>query len=447
MPIQNNRLKTDEYKSNFSDILPPMNESQALLEANRCLFCYDAPCQKVCPADIDVAQFIKQIANRNVKGSAKTIFDSNIFGGGCARVCPTELLCEGACVHNLDHKKPIEIGRLQRYATDRAFENNWQYYKAKPSCGKKVAIIGAGPAGLTAAHALALEGVEVTVFEKESKAGGLMSFGVAAYKVTPEFCQTEVDYILAAGGIDIKYKKKLGKEFSMNEIRRDYNAVFLAIGVGLARSLNIPGEELNGVVNALNYIYDIRTKELSTIPVGSKVAVIGMGMTAIDAATQSIRLGAEEVTIVYRRSKDEMPCSEREYELAKSDGCKIIWLASPKEIIGSNGQVEKLICSKMKLGEPDETGRKTPIATDETITLDVDMVIKATGQEPYKYILNNEHINDIKGKIAVDEERRTNIEGVFAGGDCINGGKEVVNAVEDGKIAAQGILKYFNLKN
>lgn len=445
MPIQNNRLNREEYQNNFSEIMPPLNESQALLEANRCLFCYDAPCQKVCPTHIDVAQFIKQIATKNIKGSAKTIFDSNIFGGGCARVCPTELLCEGACVHNLDHKKPISIGSLQRYATDQAFENNWKFYQRKPSRGKKVAVIGAGPAGLTAAHALAMEGIDVTVFEKESKAGGLMAFGVAAYKVTPEFCTTEVDYILSLGGIDVKFNSRLGKDFSMNEIRQNYDAVFLAIGVGLARSLDIPGEGLLGVVNALNYIYDIRTKDYSAIPVGSKVAVIGMGMTAIDAATQSMRLGAEKVTILYRRTKDEMPCSEKEYELAKSDGCKILWLAAPKEVIGTNGVVEKLICSKMTLGEPDESGRKRPIPIDETFTLNVDMIIKATGQQPYSSIISSEKFNDNHGKITVDEFRRTNVAGVFAGGDCINGGKEVVNAVEDGKIAAQGIIKYLNL--
>jgi glutamate synthase (NADPH/NADH) small chain len=445
MPNLSSRLTTEEYNENFADIHPPFNDDQVFGEANRCLFCYDAPCMKACPTHIDVAQFIKQIATRNIKGSAKTIFDSNIFGGGCARVCPTENLCEGACVHNLDHKKPISIGQLQRYSTDRAIADNWQFYSRKTPVGKKVAVIGAGPAGLSAAHGLAQQGIDVTVFEKESKAGGLMTYGVAAYKVTPEFCASEVNYLLSIGGIETEFNKQLGKDFSMNELRKKYDAVFLAIGVGLARSLDVPGEDLNGVVNAMNYIYNIRTQDYATVPVGNHVAVIGMGMTAIDAATQSKRLGAEEVTIIYRRTKDEMPCSKKEYDLAKLDGCKIMWLAAPKEIIGKDGSVEKLVCSKMTLGEPDETGRRKPIETNETFALDVDMVIKATGQQPYSRMVKKENVKDFSGKIIVDDSGNTNIDGIFAGGDCVNGGKEVVDAVQAGKLAVKGIVKYLKL--
>ncbi|HEX7412479.1 MAG TPA: NAD(P)-dependent oxidoreductase, partial [Bacteroidia bacterium] len=352
--IKNNRLSQEELAHNFSDIHPPFEHAEgAILEANRCINCYDAPCTKLCPTSIDVPLFIKQIASNNIKGSARTIFSANIMGAGCSKVCPVEKLCEGACVYNLRHEEPISIAKLQRYSTGIAIHEKWKLFERKSSNGKKVAVVGAGPAGLACAHALSLQGIDVTVFEKEEKGGGLMTYGVAAYKVTPESCKQEVDYITSIGGIDIQYKKELGKDITITELQKKYDAVFLGIGVGIARELNIPGEELDGVVDAISFIYDLRTNKYAKIAVGDKVAVIGMGMTAIDAATQSKRLGAKEVTMIYRRTENEKPCTDKELDLAKLDGCSFVWLASPKEIIGEGDKAKQLICSKMKLGEPD----------------------------------------------------------------------------------------------
>jgi dihydropyrimidine dehydrogenase (NAD+) subunit PreT len=288
--------------------------------------------------------------------------------------------------------------------------------------------------------------VDVTVFEKEQKGGGLMTYGVAAYKVTPEFCQEEVDYITSIGGIDIQYGKELGKQVSLADLQKKYDAVFLGIGVGIARSLDIPGENLEGVVDAISFIYDLRTNDYSKIAVGDRVAVIGMGMTAIDAATQSKRLGAKEVTMIYRRTENEKPCTDVELDLARLDGCSFIWLASPKEIIGENGKVTKLICTKMKLGAPDASGRKSPVDTGETLTLEVDMVIKAAGQIPYQELVKQMAVENKDGKIKTAKNGETNLKGVFSGGDSVNGGKEVVDAVQAGKDAAQGILKYINVQ-
>jgi glutamate synthase (NADPH/NADH) small chain len=318
-------------------------------------------------------------------------------------------------------EEAIPIARLQRYATEKTIKEKWPLFQRKESTGKKVAIVGAGPAGLSCAHALSREGIDVMIYEKENKAGGLMTYGIAAYKVTPQFCQEEVDYILSIGGIEIIYNKTLGKDITLETLQRDYDAVYLAFGVGLTRQLGIAGEHLNGVADAIHFIYDIRTKGYPAVPVGDKVAVIGMGMTAIDAATQAKRLGAKEVTLVYRRTQQEMPCTETELNIAKLDGCKIIWLAAPKEILGEGGQVTHLVCHVMKLEGT------VPVKTEEEISISVDMVIKATGQLPFEelsYLTNN------------------NIEGVFAGGDCVNGGKEVVDAVQAGKEGAQEILKY-----
>jgi glutamate synthase (NADPH/NADH) small chain len=445
MAITNNRLTTEQYEQNFSDIHPPFeNKSAALVDANRCLFCYDAPCTKSCPTSIDIPKFIKQITTDNIRGSAHTIFVSNIMGAGCSRVCPVEKLCEGACVYNLLEEEPIPIAKLQRYSTEKAMENNWQLFERKKTTGKKVAIIGAGPAGLSCAHVLSREGVDVTIYEKESKGGGLMTYGIAAYKVTPQFCEDEVNYITSIGGIEIKYNHELGKNISLSELQNNHDAVYIGIGVGVARQLDIPGEDLKGVEDAISFIYELRSKNYGEIAVGDKVAVIGMGMTAIDAATQAKRLGAKEVTLVYRRTEAEKPCTDVELDIAKLDGCEIIWLAAPKEVRGENGKVKELVCSIMELGEPDISGRRSPVDTGETFVLSVDMVIKAAGQTPFEQLINENNLANKNGKIVIDQSS-TNIKGVFAGGDCVNGGKEVVDAVQAGKDGAASILKYLGI--
>jgi dihydropyrimidine dehydrogenase (NAD+) subunit PreT len=446
MSITNSRLTTEQYEANFADIHPPFESlTAALVEANRCIFCYDAPCMKSCPTSIDVPKFIKQIATENIKGSAHTIFSSNIMGGGCAKVCPVEKLCEGACVYNLMEEEPIQIARLQRFSTEKAISQKWPLFTRKPSTGKKVAVIGAGPAGLSCAHVLSREGVNVTIFEKEAKGGGLMTYGIAAYKVTPEFCEDEVQYILSLGGIEIKYNQELGKNIALSELQKQYDAVYLGIGVGLARQLDIPGEELDGVVDAISFIYDIRSKGYNQVKVGDKVAVIGMGMTAIDAATQAKRLGAKEVTMLYRRTQAEMPCTQVELDIAMLDGCKIVWLATPKAVLGANGKVTQLVCSTTVLGEPDSSGRRSPQDNGETITLNVDMVIKAAGQMPFENLVSGNNLDNQSGKLVTDGKGVTSTAGVFAGGDCVNGGKEVVDAVQAGKDGAKGILDFMGL--
>ncbi|CAN5432094.1 NAD(P)-dependent oxidoreductase [soil metagenome] len=446
MPVSNNKLPAEQYQKNFSDIHPPFEtKDAALVEANRCLFCYDAPCMKSCPTSIDVPKFIKQITTDNIKGSATTIFSSNIMGAGCSKVCPVEKLCEGACVYNLMDEEAIPIAKLQRYSTEMAMKNNWQLFKRKSAVGKKVAVVGAGPAGLSCAHTLSREGIDVTIYEKESKGGGLMTYGIAAYKVTPQFCEDEVNYITSIGGIEIKYNQQLGGDISLADLQKQYDAVYLGIGVGLARQLDIPGEELIGVTDALQFIYDIRDKGFSKVPVGDKVAVIGMGMTAIDAATQAKRLGAKEVTLVYRRTENEKPCTDVELDIAKLDGCKINWLAAPKEILGKDGKVTTLICSIMQLGEPDASGRCSPVDTGETFSIEVDMVIKAAGQMPFESLVTENEIENKSGKIIIQPDGSTNIKGVYAGGDAVNGGKEVVDAVQAGKDGAKGILHFLSL--
>ncbi len=440
--IRENRLTPEQYAQNFSDIHPPFEtRDAALTEANRCLFCYDAPCIKSCPTGINVPKFIGQIGTDDLKGAAHTIFQSNIMGGGCSKVCPVEKLCEGACVYNLMEEKPIAIARLQRYPTEKAIAEKWPLFSRKPATGKKVAVVGAGPAGLSCAHALSREGIDVTIYEKEQKGGGLMTYGIAAYKVTPKFCQDEVDYILSVGGISVRYDSELGRNIGLDRLQEDYDAVYLGFGVGLARRLQIPGEELEGVVEAIGFIYDIRAKGYPAVCVGDKVAVIGMGMTAIDAATQARRLGAGEVTLVYRRTQEEMPCTEAELDIALLDGCGILWLAAPKAVLGDEGKVTALVCSIMQLGVPDGSGRRYPVDTGDTLTLEVDMVIKAAGQMPFDELVERTALTNDRGRVVITGSA-TNIPGVFAGGDCVNGGKEVVDAVQAGKEGAAAIITY-----
>ncbi len=450
--ITNNRLSAEQYSRNFVDIHPPFEtHDAALVEANRCLFCYDAPCIKLCPTSINIPKFIKQISTENIKGSAKTILSSNIFGAGCGKVCPVEKLCEGACVYNFLEEPAIPIAKLQRYSTEKAIEENWKLFERKNSPpvggvgGRKVAIVGAGPAGLSCAHVLSREGVDVTVYEKESKGGGLMTYGIAAYKVTPEFCEDEVEYILSIGGIEVKYNHELGKDITLEELTQQYDAVYLGIGVGLTRNLGIKGEELEGVVDAIDFIYHLRDKGYSHVPVGDKVAVIGLGMTAIDAATQAKRLGASEVTILYRRTHAEMPCTQHEMDIALLDGCKIKWLSAPKKVHGHKGKVNELECTVMELGEPDASGRRSPVETKETFTLDVDMVIKATGQIPFIKLVEESELENKSGKLVITNDGRTSVAKVFAGGDAVNGGKEVVDAVQAGKDGAKGILEFLGV--
>lgn len=438
------KLSKEQYQKNFSDIKPPLSEDAALLEANRCLYCYDAPCITACPTHIDIPTFIKKIATGNLKGSARVIMESNIMGGTCARVCPVEILCEGACVYNdMEEADPIDIGRLQRYATDYAFENDIQLFERGKDNGKKVAVIGAGPSGLSCAHRLSTLGYQVTVYEGKDKAGGLNLYGLAAYKVNNEFVKNEIDYITEIGGIEIKYNQYVGKNVSVQELLNNYDAVFMGIGLGKTPKLNIEGENLEGVYDAIQFIENLRINPLETIDIGETVAVVGAGNTAIDAATQAKRLGAKKVYIIYRRTQKEMPANIYEYGLALKDECEFLWLTNPTKIVGKDF-VEGIECVKMELGEPDASGRRSPVPIKGSeFVIPVDTVIKSLGQISYTDFLGNiEGLDLNNGKVKVNPETmQTSIPKLFAGGDCINGGKETVNAVQDGKLAALGIHK------
>ncbi len=430
-------LKAEEYAANFSDLHAPLSTHEAYVEADRCYFCYDAPCVTACPTGIDIPKFIRQIQTGNPLGSAKTIFEQNILGGMCARVCPTETLCEEVCVREEAEGKPVKIGQLQRYATDHYMRDHDQPFARAEPTSKKVAVVGAGPAGLSCAHRLASYGHEVVIFEAADKPGGLSEYGIAAYKTVDDFAQSEVGFVLSIGGISIEKGKKLGIDFSLDEIRARFDAVFLGLGMGSVNNLGLPGEKLSGVVDAVEYISDLRqADDLSALPVGRNVVVIGGGMTAVDAAVQSRLLGAENVTMVYRRGKDAMNASDYEQQLAQTRGVKIIFSAQPVQLIegdaGNIGAVEFEYTSQ-------DNGKLA--GTGETFMLDADMVFKAIGQH---FVGDGTDAIALKaGRIEVDENRRSNLEDVWAGGDCIAGGEDLtVAAVEDGKVAAEAINQY-----
>ena len=338
--IASGRLAPAEYAANFADLHPPLDEHEALVEADRCYFCYDAPCMQACPTSIDIPMFIREIATGNPIGSARTIFDQNILGGMCARVCPTETLCEEACVRETAEGKPVQIGRLQRYATDAAMEAGKQFYTRAAPTGRRIAVVGAGPAGLAAAHRLAVKGHDVTVFEAKEKPGGLNEYGIAAYKSTGDFAQAEVDYVTAIGGIAIEYGRALGRDVHLSDLAASYDAVFLGMGLAGVNALRADGEDAQGVEDAVDFISVLRqASDLGSLPIGRRVVVIGGGMTAVDAAVQSKLLGAEEVTICYRRGKEQMNASEFEQDLAASHGVTIRHWLQPKKVIAQDGRV------------------------------------------------------------------------------------------------------------
>jgi glutamate synthase (NADPH/NADH) small chain len=421
--IRPNRLDAAQIDRNFTDLHPPLRRSEALIEADRCYFCFDAPCTIACPTGIDIPAFIQKIRSDNIRGSARTILEENIMGGMCARVCPTEVLCEQACVRNGHEEKPVEIGLLQRYATDPIISAGTQLFERAPATGRRVAVVGGGPAGLSCAHRLAMLGHEVKVFNRDPRRGGLNEYGIAAYKTVDDFAQKEIDYILSIGGIEFEDGVELGKDFSLSALRDAYDAVFLGIGLGRVNELNIDNENLPGVENAVDYIARLRQAEdKAALPVGRNVVVIGGGMTAIDVAVQSKRLGAERVDIAYRRGPDDMSASRFEQQLAQTSGVAVHHWLHPKALHGKD-HVEAV--------EFDRDGQS--------------VVFKAIGQRLDDTALAEQlqGIDTEHGKIVVDADQATSLPGVWAGGDCVTEGDDLtVSAVQHGKVAAHAIDRY-----
>ena len=438
------KLTNEEYEKNFAELHPPLTHNSAVTEAYKCLYCYDSPCMKACPTHIDISTFIKKIATNNLLGSAKIIFKSNWVPLTCAKACPVQELCEGACVYVEKGEKPIEIGRLQRFVIENYFNSDMpQLFPKKKSNGRSVGIIGSGPSGLACAAELSLLGYDVMIYEANEIPGGLNTWGIAPYKLRKADSLKEVEYIKNLG-VKISTGVKVGESISFDELYNKHDALFIGIGLGEATRLRIPGEEITGVVDALDFIEDVKNENWDKVNVGKRVAVIGAGNTSIDAVTEAKRLGAEQVYIIYRRGIDDMSAYDFEYELAKSDEVIFHFKSMPKKIIGEKF-VEGVECVKVELGERNEKGkREINVIANSEFVLPVDMVIKAVGQN-----INNNFLNVVDGieieagKLIVNEETyQTGNKKIFAGGDCINGGKEVVNAAYDGKMAAHGIDKY-----
>lgn len=442
--IASGRLSPSEYQHNFDEVRPPLDRLQAAVDSSRCLFCYDAPCVEACPTGIDIPSFIRKISTGNLKGAAIDILSENIMGGMCARVCPTEILCEQSCVRMAGEGKPVRIGLLQRHATDWLLGNDIQSFQRAPATGKRVAVVGGGPAGLSCAHRLAMLGHSITVFEARPKLAGLNEYGIAAYKTPHQFAQREVDFILGIGGIDVRTGQALGRDITLERVRRDYDAVFLGIGLTGTKDLGVAGEDLSGVEDAVAYIERLRqAADLSKLPIGRSIVVIGGGNTAVDIAVQAKRLGAEDVTMVYRRGPDAMSATSHEQEFAQVNGVRIKYWSRPVRLTGSDRHVT---AAEFECTQLDSMGRLT--GTGETFTLAADQVFKAIGQMlvPDPIVSGAQQVLEMQdGKIAVDGDRKSSLPNVWAGGDCITGVDLTVQAVQDGKVAAHAIDRYLRL--
>jgi glutamate synthase (NADPH/NADH) small chain len=441
--VRSGRLSDEQIAAHLADMHPPLTPSEAIIDADRCYFCYAAPCTAACPTGIDIPGFIQKIRSGNLKGSAHTILSANIMGGMCARVCPTEVLCEQACVRNTHEDRPVRIGLLQRYATDPVFAQKTPLFKRAPTSGRTVAVVGGGPAGLSCAHRLALLGHSATVFEPNSKLGGLNEYGIAAYKTLDDFAAREVEYILSIGGIEVRTGVALGRDISLGELRTQYDAVFLGFGLAGVNGLELDNEELEGVANAVDYIATLRqTTDRSSLPVGRRVVVIGGGMTAIDIAVQSKALGAEEVTMVYRRGQEHMGASRYEQEFAQIRGVTVRYWLRPRKLLAVDGRVRAVEFEATRAGNNGKLEGR-----GQTYVLDADVVFKAIGQKAsWKRLGDTAEIVELRqDRISVDEERRTSLPGVWAGGDCVHGGSDLtVSAVQDGKIAALSIDRFLS---
>jgi dihydropyrimidine dehydrogenase (NAD+) subunit PreT len=430
------RVTLPQSPAGLQELMPPLTKHEAFVESTRCLMCYDAPCTHACPTHIDIPKFIKKISTGNLTGSAKTILESNLLGATCARVCPVQELCEGACVLGAEHK-PISIGRLQRYAMDYQYSNGaLPFAKAAPT-GKRVAVIGAGPAGLSCAGELAKRGHEVTVFEKRDLGGGLSTYGIIGLREPVDIALAEVGMVRRLG-VKIESGREIGDGVPADDLAKKFDAVFIGVGLGATPNLGISGEE--NILDGLEYIEQSKTKEGGP-KVGRNVVVVGAGNTAIDCATIAKRLGANRVTMVYRRTAGEMTAYPHEYEFIKNEGVVFEFLAQPVRVVAAKGVVQGLECLRMSLGGKDASGRPAPVAIEASnFVLPADQIVKAIGQQKPS-LAARLNLKTEKGFIAVDDKLQTSLPGFYAGGDCIRarGAASTVMAVQDGKMAARAI--------
>jgi dihydropyrimidine dehydrogenase (NAD+) subunit PreT len=449
MPLRDTapKLSPDQYEKNFAEITPALNQRQAIAEASRCLYCFDAPCTIACPTHIDVPAFIQKISTDNLRGSAREILSANILGHSCGRVCPTEVLCEGACVMHEKGEAPIEIGRLQRYAVDYILENKIQLFQAGAANGKCVACVGSGPASLACAAELVKYGYDVSIFDRNPLPGGLNTYGIAAYKSRAADSVREADLIKELG-VKFCQKMEVGRDITFADLEKQFDAIFLGVGLGETWALDLPGEDLHGVYGAIEFIEQTKVRPFRQVEVGRRVACVGAGNTAIDVVTAARRLGAQIVYLIYRRGEPEMPAFAYEYQLAKQDGVSFLWQTQPVRVLGDDGIVAGLECVRTEVGAPDTKGRRKPALVPGTeFKLDVDMVVRAVGQKPatdfLKAVKGLELNSD--GTVKINDRHQAGHAKYFAGGDCTNGGREVVDAVADGMAAARGLDAWLGL--